>query len=277
MIDGVLVVNELVDFVKKSKRECLTFKVDFVKAYDSVDWSFLEYMLHHVGFCEKWVRWMKAYVFGGTMSILINGSPMEEINIQRGLKQGDPLAPFLFLLVAEGFSGLMRDVVNLDLFEGFRFRTDGIVVSHLQYADDTLCTGKPTTENLWTLKALLRGFEMASGLMVNFHKSCLIGVNVERDFMEMACEFLNCGEGALPFKYLGLPVGANRGRTTMWQPLLDLLNRKLNNWGNKFISLGGRIVLLNSVLNSIPIFYLSFLKIPSTVWRKIVKIQREFL
>ena len=62
------------------------------------------------------MRWMKAYVFGGTMSILINGSPMEEINIQRGLKQGDPLSPFLFLLVAEGFSGLMRNVVNLDLF-----------------------------------------------------------------------------------------------------------------------------------------------------------------
>jgi len=117
---------------------------------------------------------------------------------------------------------------------------------------------------------------MAFGLKINFHKSCLIGVNVERDFMEMACEFLNCSEGALPFKHLGLPVGANPGRTTKWQPLLDLLNRKLNNWGNKFISLGGRIVL-NSVLNSIPIFYLSFLKIPSTVRRKIVKIQREFL
>jgi len=113
--------------------------------------------------------------------------------------------------------------------------------------------------------------------MVNFHKSCLIGVNVDRDFMDMVYDFLNCKEGALPFKYLGLPVGANSGRATMWQPLLDLLNRRLNNWGNKFISLGGRIVLLNAVLNSIPLFYLSFMKMPSMVWRKIVKIQREFL
>lgn len=54
-------------------------------------------------------------------------------------------------------------------------------------------------------------------------------MNVERDFIEMACDFLNCSEGALPFKYLGLPVGANPGRTTMWQPLLDLLNHRLKN------------------------------------------------
>ena len=69
LIDGVLVVNKLVDFAKKSKRECLILKVGFEKAYDSVDWGFLEYMLNRVGFCVKWVRWMKACIFGGAMSI----------------------------------------------------------------------------------------------------------------------------------------------------------------------------------------------------------------
>ena len=69
-----------------------------------------------MGFCSKWVTWMKACVFGGSMSILVNGSPTEEIDIQRGLKQGDPLAPFLFLLVAKGFSGLMQNAVDRGLF-----------------------------------------------------------------------------------------------------------------------------------------------------------------
>jgi len=141
----------------------------------------------------------------------------------------------------------------------------------------TLFYRKANGRELWTLKVWLRGFEMTSELKVNFFKSCLIGFNVARDFMEMACDFLNCREGSLPFKYLGLPVGANSGRTSTWQLLLDLLNRRLNNWGNKFISLGGRIVLFNSVLNSIPIFYLSYMKMSSTVWWKIVRIQREFL
>jgi hypothetical protein len=132
-------------------------------------------------------------------------------------------------------------------------------------------------DNLWTLKALLRGFEMASGLKVNFYKSCLMGINVPSEFMSMACDFLNCSEGAVPFKYLELPVGANSLKISTWEPLLEHISRKLNSWGHKYVSLGGRIVLLNAVINAIPIFYLSFLKMPNKVWRRLVKIQRDFL
>jgi len=162
LVDGVLVVNEVVDLAKRSKRECLILKVDFEKAYVFVDWFFLEYMMRRVGLCDQWVWWMKACVFGGNMSILVNGSPAEEICVQRGLKQGDPLAPFLFLLVAEGFSGLMTNAVNRNLFQGFEIKRGGSVISHLQYVDDTLCICVPTVGNFWTLKAMLRGFEMAS-------------------------------------------------------------------------------------------------------------------
>lgn len=209
LVDGVLVVNEVVDHAIKIKSRCLILKVDLEKAYDSVEWGFLKHMMGKVGMCPKWVSWMKACVFGGTMSILVNGIPKEEICIKRGLKQGNPLAPFLFLLVADGFSGLMRNAVALNLFEGFEVGNNGLAVSHLQYADDTLCIGKPTVGNLWTMKALLRGFEMASGLKINFTKSSLIGVNVPSEFMAMACDFLVCSQESLPFKYLGLLVGAS--------------------------------------------------------------------
>jgi len=228
LVDGVLVVNELVDYVKKLKKECLIFKVDFEKAYDSVDWGFLEFMMGRVGMCDTWVAWMKACVFGGSMSVLVNGSPTEEICIKKGLKQGDPLAPFLFLLVAEGFSGLMRVVVDRNLFKGFTFDNTVLVVSHLQYADDTLCIGKPMVDNLWALKSLLRGFEMVSGLKINFFKSSLIGVSVDSEFMEMACSFLNCTQGCVPFKYLGLLVGANVKSMSTWEPLVEKLSGKLN-------------------------------------------------
>jgi hypothetical protein len=112
LVDGVVVVNEVVDLAKKTGKDCLILKVDFEKAYDSVDWGFLEYMLRRFGFGCKWIGWIRAYVFAGNLSVLVNGSPTSEINIQRGLKQGDPLAPFLFLLVAEGFAGLMRSAVE---------------------------------------------------------------------------------------------------------------------------------------------------------------------
>jgi hypothetical protein len=144
----VVVVNEVLDVAKKMGRECMVFKVDFEKAYDSVDWGFLEYMLSRFEFCDKWIDWMRACVFAGSMSILVNGSPTREINIQKGLKQGDPLAPFLFLLVAEGLGGVMRKAVDLGLFKGFKVGSGGVLVSHLQYPDDTLCIGEATVENL---------------------------------------------------------------------------------------------------------------------------------
>ncbi|KAK2369529.1 hypothetical protein QL285_082658 [Trifolium repens] len=175
LVDGVMVINEVIDLAKKSGRACIILKVDFEKAYESVEWSFLEYMLRRFGFGGKWIEWMRACVCAGNLSVLVNGNPTSEINIQRGLKQGDPLAPFLFLLVAEGFAGLMRNAVDKSYFKGFEVGSEDVVVSHLQYADDTICVGEASMENLWTLKAILRGFELASGLKVNFWKSCLMG------------------------------------------------------------------------------------------------------
>jgi len=255
----------------------MVLKVDFEKAYDSVDWGFLEYMMKRLGFGMKWVAWMRACVFGGSMSILVNGSPMEEINIQHGLDQGDPLAPFLFLMVAVGFGGLMRNTVRLNLFEGFLFKRDGLVISHLQYEDDTIFFGRAAVGNLWTLKSLLQGFQMASGLKVNVLKSGLIGINVTRDFMDMTCNFLGFSESSLPFKCLVLPIGANPRSLSTWEPLLEHVTKRLSSWENKFFSFGCRIVLLKFMINAIPIFYISFLRMPVKVWRRLVRIQREFL
>jgi uncharacterized membrane protein (UPF0136 family) len=151
------------------------------------------------------------------------------------------LAPFLFLLVVEGLSGVMQKAVNLGLFKGFSFGSTPVVISHLQYADDTLCIGEASVSNLWSLKAILRGFEMASGLKVNFWKSGLMSVNVSPIFMEMACNFLNCKQGAIPFKYLGLPIGANPKSSSTWDPVLKHLRSRLYSWRNNTLVLAGEL------------------------------------
>jgi hypothetical protein len=167
LADGVVVANEVVDLAKRSKRECLVFKVDFEKAYDSVSWNFLDYMLRRVGFGEKWMAWMKTCVCNGKLSVLVNGCPTEEVNISRGLKQGDHLAPFLFLLVVEGLTALSKSAISLGYFKGFQVGPE-VSVSLLQYADDTLFIGEACVENLWSMKAILKWFELVSGLKVNF-------------------------------------------------------------------------------------------------------------
>ncbi|PNX97042.1 cytochrome p450 [Trifolium pratense] len=196
-------------------------------AYDSVSWSFLDYMLRRFGFDAKWRSWVKACVFAGSLSVLVNGSPTEQIDISKGLKQGDPLAPFLFILVAEGLGALMKKAVELGFFKGIQFPNEGANISHLQYADDTLFVGEACVENLWTIKAILRWFELISGLKVNFFKSKLFGINVEDDFLSSATSFLKCNIGRLPFIYLGLPVGANPRRLSTWNPVLEVLKEDL--------------------------------------------------
>jgi hypothetical protein len=156
LADGLVVINEVMDMVVRSKRECLIFKVDFEKAYDSVSWSFLEYMLRRVGFGDRWRAWMKACICNGKISVLVNGTPTEQVNIKRGLKQGDPLAPFLFLLVAEGLNALTQSVVSLGYFKGVEVSPD-VSVPLLQYADDMLFIGEARVENLWAMKAILDG------------------------------------------------------------------------------------------------------------------------
>lgn len=167
----------------------------------------------------------------------MNGCPIEEVNIHRGMKQGDPLALFLFLLVVEGLSGLVRSTEARGLYHGFKIGNSGLSISHLQYADDTLFVGEATMANLWDLKTILLCFEFAAGLKVNFSKSYVMEVNVDHEFLGMAEKFLYCRLGSVPFTYLGLPVGANPRLEKTWQPFLHLLASRLGSWGNRYVSL----------------------------------------
>lgn len=107
-------------------------------------------------------------------------------------------------------------------------RDSGLVDSHMQYADHTLLIGTPTLHNLWTKKAVLGCFDLASGLKVNFSKSSILGVNVSPLFLSSAERIRHCNIRVVPFKYLGLPVGANPHRLATWEPLVGLLRCKIS-------------------------------------------------
>ncbi|XP_058750276.1 uncharacterized protein LOC131623294 [Vicia villosa] len=173
-------------------------------------------------------------LFSSNLAVLNNGYPTQDINIQRGLNQGDPLAPFLFLLVTEGLSGLISKVVRLTLLSGVRIGFSNLEVSHLQYANDTIILANDTIDNLLTIKAILLGFDFASCLCVNFSKSSLIGVNYDQSFLDLAYKFIHCNQESLPFKYLGNPVGANPLLLSTWEPLINLISSRLLSWKRRW-------------------------------------------
>lgn len=114
ILDGVLIANEVVDCWKKTRKKALIIKLDFQKAYDAVNWEFLFSMLSNFGFGPKWISWIKECVTTVKLSILVNGSPTEEFFPQRSLRQGDPLSPFLFTIVAEGLNILLLRALYMD-------------------------------------------------------------------------------------------------------------------------------------------------------------------
>ncbi|XP_058746837.1 uncharacterized mitochondrial protein AtMg01250-like [Vicia villosa] len=195
------------------------------------------------------------------MSVLVNESATKVFLAQRGLRQGDPLSPFLFVLAMEGLTTLVKKPVEVGDFKPFKFGEEDYV-DILQFADDTVILGEPTCDNLWSMKAILRGFELISGLKINFSKSNVIGVHISDWMMHTATSFLACKKGNVPFKFLDIWVGINPRRKKGWKEVLSHMKNRLSTWKGRNISIGGRLILINSVLNVIPTFTLSFYKAP---------------
>ncbi|XP_024634465.1 uncharacterized protein [Medicago truncatula] len=229
ILDGILIANELVDDAKVKKKDLLLFKVDFEKAYDFVDWGYIDEVMCKMNFLSVWRSWIMECITTATTSVLVNGCPTDEFTLERGLRQGDPLSPFLFLLAAEGLNVMMTALVTNGMFTPYGVGAqDNVLVSHLQFADDTLLVGVKSWANVRAMRAVLLLFESISGLKVNFHKSMLFGVNVNNSWLHEAAVVMNCKHGRIPFLYLGLPIGGDPRKLQFWQPLVERIRSRLS-------------------------------------------------
>ncbi|XP_058784344.1 uncharacterized protein LOC131659127 [Vicia villosa] len=133
----------------------------------------------------------------------------------------------------------------------------------LQFVDDTLLVGDGSWNHLWAIKAVLKDFEIVSGLGINYHKSKLIGININPRFLEIATSFLACRTESKEFKFLGITIGSNPRRINYWRPLVDKMRKRLSSWKGRWVSLA--------------IFTLYFFKAPMKVIKELNKIQNNFL
>ncbi|GJU79584.1 RNA-directed DNA polymerase, eukaryota, reverse transcriptase zinc-binding domain protein [Tanacetum coccineum] len=140
--DGPLVVSELISWSKKHKSKLMNFKVDFEKAFDSIHWSFLDNVMIQMSFGFIWCNWIKGCFNSATSSVLINGSPSKEFSLERGLRQGDPLSPFMFLVDAEALHVVKEEAIEKKEFRGIRVTQNCNTISHLEFANDVLFVGE---------------------------------------------------------------------------------------------------------------------------------------
>lgn len=170
---------------------------------------------------------MEAGIFSSSMSLLVNGSPAEEFLSKRGLRQGDPLSSFLFAIVAEGLAIIVNQAVSVGMFRDFKIN-DIDAYSLLQFANDTIMVGEGSWLNVWSLKVILRGFEMVSSFRINMAKRKLYGVGVDQYFLVAVAQFLSCKIDSIPFKFHGIMVGGNYRRVEFWKPITSKLREKLS-------------------------------------------------
>ncbi|GJS34885.1 putative RNA-directed DNA polymerase [Tanacetum coccineum] len=248
IIDGPLMVEEIIAWAKKAKKRLMILKVDFEKAFDSLNWSFLFSILEQMGFSAKWRNWIHSCLNSAYASVLVNGSPTKEFKIKRGLRQGDPLSHFLFILAVEALNVVLLEATN----------------NNWSYS------------NAKNLSRILTCFHLASGLKVNFNKSKLYGVGVTNDESSSLASTIGCLASQLPCVYLGLPIGVKMSRCHHWNKIVERFQKCLSKWKSKSLSFGRRLTLIKSVLGSLGVYYFSTFKAPKKIISTLETIRRKF-
>lgn len=233
--------------------------------------------MDQIKFGCKWRKWISGCLSSSKASVLVNGAPTDEFAISRGVRQGDPLSPFLFILAMEGLNIAIKSACEKSLIHGVKLPRDGPSISHLFYVDDAIFAGKWDRESIKNLSRILKCFHISSGLKVNFFKSRLFSVGVVNAILSETALVLGCLHRSFPFTYLGVPLGANMALKKYRKPILDKISSKLSYWKDIFLMFEGRLTLIKYVLDSLPTFYMSPFRAPQGIIDQLDKIRRRFL
>ena len=198
---------DIIQTCHKRKAPTIVLKLDFCKAFDSINWDALDAVLEAKGFPSLWRSWMQSLLSTSQSAILLSGRPGHWIQCRRGLRQGDPLSPYLFILLADT---LQRLILQASAAGSIQHPiSDDLPCLVIQYADDTLIILRGDTQQLQRLKDILVSFSSFSGLHINFDKSTFIPMHVSDEDAQIMASTLGCSISSFPQPYLGLPLSAS--------------------------------------------------------------------
>ena len=251
-------------------------KVDLHKAFDSIHWHFLEDLLHAMHFPIIFIKWIMACVSNVDFILHFNGHIHGSFKGCRGLRQGDPLSPLLFVLTMEYFSRMMQKASCLPHYRYHPYCRP-LHLTHLMFADDLILFSKADVPTLRTLKDTLDSFFLTSGLKANIHKSQMFLGGCHNSLHYQCLQILGFQEGELPMRYLGVPITASRLTKLECTELVEKITARVHTWATKSLSFAGRATLINSVIFGMFNYWASIFLLPQMVLDSITSICRNFL
>ena len=279
IVENQLIVQEILHSFKKRKVKggFVALKVDLQKAYDRVNWSFLKEVLYRFGFHEKFIMWIMQCVTKVSFSILINGGKTKSFIPSRGLRQGDPLSPYLFILSQEVLSRLIERSFASGAIHGVKMNTNGPAFTHVMYADDLMLFAKATTREVQVLDECLEKYCEWFVQLINREKSSLIFSKLVVRERKRAIKLeLNMKAISSAATYLSAPLFTSRSRTKDFKFLQDRLESKLKGWRCKSLSWVGRSTLIKSVAQALPTYTFASSDVPIAVCDKLDAATRRF-
>ncbi|XP_020682101.1 uncharacterized protein LOC110099331 [Dendrobium catenatum] len=276
IFDHLLLAQEVFHKLRFSKacNGFLAIKVDMEQPYDSICWSTLKKMMAELGFPTRFIKLVMECILDPRYSILINGSNSNWIEGKSGFLQGHPLSPFLFILCSQLLSNAFHSR-GADV--GIRISSNSQKISHLLFADDILLFMEAKVNSMKKVKEILESYCQWTGQNISYHKSSFVcGSSVERRRKVQISRFMEI-RLVEEFEYLGIKLALRCLRKVDFQVLLDKSSKKINAWGNRYISLAGRLVLVKSVYLSLPVFVMTHSLIPLKTLMEFEKLCRDFI
>ncbi|XP_021996985.1 uncharacterized protein LOC110894117 [Helianthus annuus] len=276
--DNILLTQELMhNYHRNIGPPKCAFKVDIQKAYDTVDWRFLKRILVGFGFHPTMVHWIMVCVSTTTFSVCINGDVHGFFKGNRGLRQGDPISPYLFTLVMEVLTAILQHTVRIDSSFKFHNKCERQQIINLFFADDLFIFSRGEIASARCIMNSLNSFTKMSGLLPSVNKSTVFFSNVPSFVKTAILNIMPFAEGSLPVRYLGVPLISTRLLYKDCDVLVEKFEKRIMHWQNKLLSFAGRLQLIISVLSSLHVYWSSVFILPSRVILNLEAMMRNFL